>query len=113
MVRSAQHGASNIMEPEHVDQAPSHDFPLAAVRGDLRNGPSGLDDHRQELLAERGQAERADRNWLASRSELCIRVRSNGAISTARDECKQQPIDLALSRRPKESLISAQGVADQ
>jgi hypothetical protein len=102
-----------MMEPDHVDETPSQDFTRAAAGGDVRDGLRGLDDFGQELLAERGQAERADRNWLASRSELCIRVRSNGAISTARDECKQQPIDLALSRRPKESLISAQGVADQ
>jgi hypothetical protein len=44
MIRSAHHGASNIMEPEHANQTPSYHFPLIAARGDLGDGPGGLDD---------------------------------------------------------------------
>src|SRR5437899_2223185 len=41
-----------MMEPDHVNQTPSHDFPSVAAPGDLRYGPCGLNYHRQELLAE-------------------------------------------------------------
>jgi hypothetical protein len=41
-----------MMEPDHVNETPSHDFTLAAVGGDICNSPRGLDDHGQELLAE-------------------------------------------------------------
>jgi hypothetical protein len=44
MIRSAHHGASNIMEPEHANQTPSYHFPRIAARGDLGDGPGGLDD---------------------------------------------------------------------
>ena len=30
----------------------SHDFAVVAAGGDICNGPRGLDDHGQELLAE-------------------------------------------------------------
>ncbi len=105
--RSAHHGASIIMEPEHVDQTPSRDFPSLAARGDLRDGPSRVDHHRQELLAERSQAKRADRNWLSSRREFCIRLRPDNVISTADDRCQQRLFAVALSGRPEGSLMSA------
>jgi hypothetical protein len=41
-----------MMEPDNVSQTPSYDFAVAAAGGDIRNGPSGLDDLGQELLAE-------------------------------------------------------------
>jgi hypothetical protein len=41
-----------MMEPDNVSQTPSYDFAVAAAGGDIRNGPRGLDDHGQELLAE-------------------------------------------------------------
>jgi hypothetical protein len=41
-----------MMEPDHVNEIPSHDFTLIAADGDICNGPRGLDDHRPELLAE-------------------------------------------------------------
>jgi hypothetical protein len=41
-----------MMEPDHVNETPSHDFPVAAAGGDLCNGPRGLDHLGQELLAE-------------------------------------------------------------
>jgi len=41
-----------MMEPDHVNETPSHDFTLAAVGGDLCNGSRGLDDLGQKLLAE-------------------------------------------------------------
>src|SRR6267143_6827771 len=49
-----------MMEPDHVNETPSHDFPVAAAGGDLCNGPRRLDHLGQELLAERGQAERSN-----------------------------------------------------
>jgi hypothetical protein len=41
-----------MMEPDHVNEKPSDDFTLAAAGGDICDGPRGLDDHGQELLAE-------------------------------------------------------------
>jgi hypothetical protein len=41
-----------MMEPDHVNEKPSHDFSPATTGGDICNGPRGLDDHGQELLAE-------------------------------------------------------------
>jgi len=41
-----------MMEPDHVNETPSYDFPLAAAGGDLCNGSRGLDHLGQELLAE-------------------------------------------------------------
>jgi hypothetical protein len=41
-----------MMEADHVNQTPSHNFPVAAAGGDICNRLCGLDDHRQELLAE-------------------------------------------------------------
>jgi len=48
-------------------------LPLVA---DICDGPRGLDDHGQELLAERGHAERTNQSrWLAERSGFCLSVR--------------------------------------
>ena len=52
-----------MMEPDNVNAAPSQDFTVAAAGGDICNGPRGLDDQGQELLAERGQAERTKQDW--------------------------------------------------
>jgi hypothetical protein len=41
-----------MMEPDNVNETPSHDFTFVTAGGDIRNGPRGLDDHGQELLAE-------------------------------------------------------------
>jgi hypothetical protein len=41
-----------MMEPDNVNETPSHDFTPVAAGGDIRSGPRGIDDHRQELLAE-------------------------------------------------------------
>jgi hypothetical protein len=41
-----------MMEPDHVNETPSHDFTFIAADSDICNGPCGLDDHGQELLAE-------------------------------------------------------------
>src|SRR5258708_28785518 len=93
------------MEPEHVNQTPSHDFPLAAARRDLCDGPGGLDYIRQELLAERSQAERADQGWLASRCRFSVRLRSRNVTRGARDHQRRR-LGAALSGRPEGSLIS-------
>ena len=75
------------MEPDHVNETPSHDFTCVAAGGDICNGPGGLDNHGQELLAERGQAERANQNlWLATRFEFCLRVRPGRVTFAALDE---------------------------
>ena len=64
-----------MMEPDHVDETPSQDFALVAAVGDICDGPRGLDDHGQELLAERGQAERTNQNcWLAKQFEFGVRT---------------------------------------
>jgi hypothetical protein len=41
-----------MMEPDHVNETPSDDFALVAAGGNVCNGPRGLDDLGQELLAE-------------------------------------------------------------
>ena len=75
------------MEPDHVYETPSHDFTLVAAGGDICDSPCGLDNHRQELLAERGQAERANQNlWFAKRCEFCFRVLPGGATFAALGE---------------------------
>jgi hypothetical protein len=48
-----------MMEPDHVKESPSSDFTFVAVVSDIGDGPRGLDDNGQELLAERSQSERA------------------------------------------------------
>src|SRR5882757_4575114 len=64
-----------MMEPDHVNETPSHTFTRAAARCGFSNRLRGLDHLGQELLAERGQAERASHNgWLATRRELRLRV---------------------------------------
>ena len=72
------------MEPDHVNETPSDDFTCVAAAGDIGNGPGGLDNHRQELLAERGQANQ--NLWLATGFEFCLRVLPSGATFAARDE---------------------------
>jgi hypothetical protein len=89
-----------MMEPDNVNQTPSYDFAVAAAGGDIRNGPSGLDDHRQELLAERGQAKRANRNSWFSR-QFCIRVRRTSVKFAARGEYERRWIRMALSGWPE------------
>src|SRR5882757_5419692 len=94
-----------MMEPDHVDKTPSHDFPPAAAAGVLCNGPCGLDHIRQELLAERGQAEHAIRNrWFARRY---LRVRPGRTTSGARGESDPRWIGNALSGRPEVTLKPA------
>src|SRR5258708_30945874 len=92
------------MEPEHVNQTPSHDFPLAAARRDLCDGPGGLDYIRQELLAERSQAERADQGWLASRCRFSVRLRSSNVTCGARDHQRRR-LGVVLSGRSEGSLM--------
>ena len=62
MIRSAHAALPTMMEPDHVKEAPSRDFTFVAAGGNISDGSRGLDDHGQELLAELGQAERADQN---------------------------------------------------
>jgi hypothetical protein len=42
------------MEPDNVNETPSDDITVVAAGSDGRDGPCGLDDNGQELLAERG-----------------------------------------------------------
>jgi len=95
-----------MTEPDHVNKTPSHDFTLAAVDGDICDGLCGLDDHGQELLAERGQAERAKQNcWFATRFEFCVRVRPGSVTFAARDEPERRWILPALSGWAKIPMI--------
>jgi hypothetical protein len=48
-----------MMEPDHVKENPDSDLISVAAGDDVGNGPRGLDDHGQELLAERREAKRA------------------------------------------------------
>jgi hypothetical protein len=41
-----------MMEPDNADEESYRNSVLAAVRSAIRDGPSGLDHQRQELLAE-------------------------------------------------------------
>ena len=75
------------MEPDHVKETPSRVFVFAADDGDICDGLRGLDDYRQELLAERGQAERANQScWFAARFEFCVRLRPRSVTRAARDD---------------------------
>ncbi len=53
----------NEMEPDSVNETPTFNFAAATADGDIGNRPRGLDYYRQELLAKRGQAGCARRNW--------------------------------------------------
>jgi hypothetical protein len=76
-----------MMEPDYVKETSTHDFAVVAAGGNICNGPRRFDDHGQELLAERGQAERTKQNWwLAKQRELCLRIRPGGITLAARDE---------------------------
>jgi hypothetical protein len=91
-----------MMEPDNVDETPSQDFTLAAAGGDICDGPRGLDNHGQELLAERGQAKRTKYNGrLVKRCEFCVRVRPNAATLAALDECERRWIHWTLSGWPE------------
>ena len=97
-----------MMEPDHVKETPSQDFTVAAADGDIRHGLCGLDDFGQELLAERGQAERANQNWWrAKRLEFCVRVLWGNVTFAARDGYERGWIRVALSGRSEISVISA------
>jgi hypothetical protein len=97
------------MEPEHVNQTPSHDFPLVAAHGDFRDGAGGLDHYGQELLAKRGQAERADQGWIAIRR---VRVWP-GTVAFRACDRQQRRFGAALSGRPEGALICmSSGVAE-
>jgi hypothetical protein len=52
-----------MMEPDHVEENPDSDLTSVTAVDDVRNCPHGVDDHGQELLAERRQAERASSPW--------------------------------------------------
>jgi len=90
------------MEPEYVNQTPSHDFPVVAARGDLCGGRGGLarsPDGSSKiqppaLLAKRAQAERAAQG---------VRVRSSNVIFAAGDQRRR--IGAALSERSEGSLM--------
>jgi hypothetical protein len=41
-----------MMEPDHAKETSSQDFTPVAADGDICDGPRGLDDYGQELLAE-------------------------------------------------------------
>jgi hypothetical protein len=41
-----------MMEPDHVNETPSHDFTPVAAGGDICNGLRGFDHLGQGLLAE-------------------------------------------------------------
>jgi hypothetical protein len=41
-----------MMEPDNAEEESYRNFVLVAVGSAIRDGPSGLDDQRQELLAE-------------------------------------------------------------
>src|ERR1700751_694262 len=91
-----------MMEPDHVSQTPSYDFAVAAAGGDIRNGPRGLDNHGQELLAERGQAKRANRNsWFPRQCVFCVRVRRTSVKFAAPGEYERRWIRMALSGWPE------------
>jgi hypothetical protein len=95
------------MEPDHVNETPSQDFPRAAAGGDICHGLRGLDDFGQELLAERGQAERAHQNWWrAKRLEFCARVLRGNVTFAARDCYERGWTRVALSGR-SEKVMSA------
>jgi len=97
-----------MMEPGHVNETSIHDFTPVAAGGDICNGPRGLDHLGQELLAERGQAERTKQNcYFARRSEFRVRLRPRGATFTAVDESERGWIGMALSGRPEVPVTSA------
>jgi hypothetical protein len=93
-----------MMEPDHVNKTPSHDFTLAAAGGNICDGPRRLDDHGQELLAERGQAKRANQNcWFATRFEFCVRVRPGSVTFAARDESERQWSVIRVGQNPDDT----------
>src|SRR5882757_5574148 len=97
-----------MMEPDHVNETPSYDFTPVAAGGDLCNRLRRLDHLGQELLAERGQAERARQNCgFATRFECRVRVRSGWVTFAARDESGRGRIRTALSGRPEIPIICA------
>src|ERR1700682_6152114 len=97
-----------MMEPDHVNETPSHNFTLVAAGRDICNGPRGLDDHGQELLAKRGQAKRANQNgWLAKRFEFCVRVRPNSVTFAAPDKHVWRRTCSSLSGGRKIPVMSA------
>src|SRR6266700_751717 len=104
MVRSAHDGASNLVEPEHVDQTSSHDFPPVAAGSDLCDSPGGLDDLGQELLAQRGQAERTAHVWLAGQRRFRLCLRPSNFTAGVRDR-RWRWIGVALSGWSEGSLI--------
>ena len=94
------------MEPDHVKETPSRDFTVAAADGDICYGLRGLDDHRQELLAERGQAKRTNQNrQLAKRFECGARVRPGDVAFATRDGYERDWIRVALSGRSEISVM--------
>jgi hypothetical protein len=108
ILRSAPHALPTRMEPDHVKETPSQDFTFAAAGGDICDGPRGLDDHGQELLAERGQAERTNQNWwLAKQFEFGVRIRPSWATSAACDGSVRRWILPALSGWPKIPVMPA------
>ena len=83
------------MEPDAIKTA-FYNFALAEADGDIHRSPRGVNNHGQKLLAERSQAKRADRNWLSSRREFCIRLRPDNVISTACHRCQRRLFAVAL-----------------
>lgn len=73
-------------EPGYVNETTSHNFALVAACGDISNRPGGRDNFRQAVLAKRGWTARIQRERLAERIELCVRVRQKGTTFPSRDE---------------------------
>jgi hypothetical protein len=85
-----------MMEPDHVKENPDSDLTCVAAVGDIGNGPRGLNDNGQELLAERSQAERASSAWWP---RFCACLRPVSVKFAAGYESEQRRIRMALSGR--------------
>jgi hypothetical protein len=85
-----------MMEPDHVKENPDSDLTYVAAVGDIGNGPCGLDDNRQKLLAERSKAERTSSAW---RSRFRARLRPASVKFAAGGECERRRVRMALSGR--------------
>lgn len=100
-----------MMDPDNVSKTPSHDFTPAAARRDICDRPCGLDDHGQELLAERGQKDRVWRNHPAKHRKLCVGIYGNDAAFPSRAGVRWGWKSAALSWWPQGSMIGYTGEA--
>jgi hypothetical protein len=97
-----------MMEPDHVNEKTSHYFAVVAADGRVRVGLCGIDDHRQKLLAERGQAKRIRQDCCSAKQrEFRIRLRPRIGESATCNWSERHRSRLALSGWPEIPVMSA------